>query len=310
MGRFLRNNKKIYENSAKKNKSIDIDSKGIIIGSLEENNSKIISLVKDSNINKNTIVLGASGTGKTRSFVIPNILQSISQGDSMVITDFKQDIYCKTIEFFKEAGYKVKRLNLNSLLHKLLNTTYSIKESLKDIEELLLQEEFELELPGKERCTYFIEANNVSNREIKVLASDIITVLLEKLLKFSVTIESNNINFILDDFELMEKIPILFLFRSKKISVNVIFQSIRQFQKVYGKYEWINILDNCDNFLCFGDTDAETINLVNRLRIKDDEELNLNYIKKNEAVLILRNGTAVKVKKINLDLIINTKTLK
>lgn len=306
MGRFLRNNKKIYENSAKKNKSIDIDSKGIIIGSLEENNSKIISLVKDSNINKNTIVLGASGTGKTRSFVIPNIFQSISQGDSVIITDFKQDIYCKTIEFLEGAGYTVKRLNLNSLLYKLTNTQYLKERSLECIEEVLLQEEFDLELPGKERCAYFIESNDVNNRDMKVLASDIITLLLERLLKFSVTIKSSNINFIFDDFELIEKIPILFLFRSKKISVNVIFQSIRQFKKVYGKYEWINILDNCDNFLCFGDTDAETINLVNRLRINDNEELNLNYIKKNEAVLILRNGTAVKVKKINLELMIKS----
>lgn len=310
MVRFLRNNKKIYENSARKNKNININSKGIIVGSLEENNSKIISLARDSNTNKNTAVIGSVGTGKTRNFVIPNIIQSINNGDSLVITNFRNELHSKMAKNLEDTDYEVKVLDLSDILYKMQPEEYRLEDKL---EYLLAQENFSLKSKSR-KYAYFIQTGGIeniyNNEKAKLLAGKIISYLLEKALNKSIDSESNNINFILDDFEFIGRIPMLFLFKNKRITVNIIFRSIRQFKEIYGKEECISILDNCDNFVCFGDTDAETINLVNRLRIKDDEELNLNYIKKNEAVLILRNGTAVKVKKINLDIIINTKTLK
>ncbi len=59
--------------------------------------------------NNNVLVIGGSGTMKTRSFVIPNILQ---QNTSYIITDPKGEIYKKTAHSLLKANYEVKVLNL------------------------------------------------------------------------------------------------------------------------------------------------------------------------------------------------------
>ncbi|MDF2866121.1 MAG: TraG [Clostridia bacterium] len=60
-------------------------------------------------VNKNILVFGGSGTGKSACFVKPNILQRLG---SYVITDPKGELYRETSNFLKASGYKVKVLNL------------------------------------------------------------------------------------------------------------------------------------------------------------------------------------------------------
>ncbi|MDR2940499.1 MAG: type IV secretory system conjugative DNA transfer family protein [Clostridiales bacterium] len=59
--------------------------------------------------NNNIVVFGGSGTGKTRSFIMPNILQGHS---SFVITDPKGSLTKSIAGKLKEDGYDVKVLNL------------------------------------------------------------------------------------------------------------------------------------------------------------------------------------------------------
>ena len=59
-------------------------------------------------INKNILVFGGSGTGKSACFVKPNILQMLG---SYVITDPKGELYRGTSQFLKANGYDVKVLN-------------------------------------------------------------------------------------------------------------------------------------------------------------------------------------------------------
>lgn len=62
-------------------------------------------------LNNNTLILGGSGAGKTRSYVMPNILQAHS---SFVITDPKGEILEKAGHFLKNIkGYKIRVLNLD-----------------------------------------------------------------------------------------------------------------------------------------------------------------------------------------------------
>lgn len=62
-------------------------------------------------VNQNTLILGGSGSGKTRGFVMPNVLQAHS---SYVITDPKGEILEKAGYFLSEVkGYKIRVLNLN-----------------------------------------------------------------------------------------------------------------------------------------------------------------------------------------------------
>lgn len=60
-------------------------------------------------VNKNILVFGGSGTGKTASYIKPNILQKLG---SYVITDPKGELYRETSGYLKANGYDVKVLNL------------------------------------------------------------------------------------------------------------------------------------------------------------------------------------------------------
>ena len=58
--------------------------------------------------NKNVLVVGGSGSGKTRFFLIPNLLQMHS---SYVVTDPKGDVVINTGKTLLRHGYKVKIFN-------------------------------------------------------------------------------------------------------------------------------------------------------------------------------------------------------
>lgn len=62
-------------------------------------------------INKNILVFGGSGTGKSACFVKPNIMQMLG---SYVITDPKGELYRGTSQFLKANGYNVKVLNFEN----------------------------------------------------------------------------------------------------------------------------------------------------------------------------------------------------
>ena len=59
-------------------------------------------------LNNNVIVVGASGTGKTRGIVTPNLLQA--EG-SYVVSDPKGNLYSKYKHYFRNKGYNVLHMN-------------------------------------------------------------------------------------------------------------------------------------------------------------------------------------------------------
>ena len=58
--------------------------------------------------NKNVLVIGGSGSGKTRYFVKPQIMQMHS---SYCITDPKGSLICETGKMLQSNGYRIKVLN-------------------------------------------------------------------------------------------------------------------------------------------------------------------------------------------------------
>ncbi len=64
--------------------------------------------------NLNVCVIGSTGTGKTRNYVLPNILQA---NTSYVITDPNGYLLKETGKFLEEQGYKIKVLNLIDMEH-------------------------------------------------------------------------------------------------------------------------------------------------------------------------------------------------
>lgn len=81
--------------------------------------------------NTNTIVFGASGTGKSRYFLKPNILQANS---SIICTDPSGDVMQATGYFLEKVmGYEVKCLNIEDMYKSnRFNPLYYIRET-KDI---------------------------------------------------------------------------------------------------------------------------------------------------------------------------------
>lgn len=84
---------------------------GIILGSDVES-GEIISLPKDSRLNRNFAVCGSQGSMKSRAFARNMILQCVKRGESMFITDPKSELYEDTAYYLEQNGYLVKQYNL------------------------------------------------------------------------------------------------------------------------------------------------------------------------------------------------------
>lgn len=96
------------------------DENGDFIGAIIDNNiliSKETYLSLNSRqhmLNLNILIIGGSGSGKTRFFAKPNILQL---NTSYVITDPKGEILQSTGKVLTEAGYEVRVFNLIEMEH-------------------------------------------------------------------------------------------------------------------------------------------------------------------------------------------------
>lgn len=61
-----------------------------------------------------TLVIGATGSGKTQSTILPTVKVLAKKGESMIITDPKGEIYEKTGMELKERGYNIILLNFRN----------------------------------------------------------------------------------------------------------------------------------------------------------------------------------------------------
>lgn len=73
------------------------------------NNIKLSTNGKKTKRNNNIIVFGGAGTGKSRFFIIPNLLQ---MNTSFVITDPKGSLVKNSAKLLKDNGYVIKVFNL------------------------------------------------------------------------------------------------------------------------------------------------------------------------------------------------------
>ena len=64
---------------------------------------------RETGLNNNDLIVGPSGAGKTRGYVMPNIMQC---NESMVVVDTKGNLERKTGDILRENGYEVYTLDL------------------------------------------------------------------------------------------------------------------------------------------------------------------------------------------------------
>lgn len=95
---------------------------GIVIGKTLDTDEIITLPDSCKSINRNVMIWGASGAGKSTSYIIPNSLKIAEQekllkelaleGKNVVFTDPKGELYGVTGKYFEEQGYDVKVFNL------------------------------------------------------------------------------------------------------------------------------------------------------------------------------------------------------
>ena len=86
--------------------------------------------------NKNVIVIGGSGSGKTRFYVKPNLMQ-MPPKVSYVVTDPKGTIIIECGKMLSDAGYKIKVLNTINFKKSMRYNPFHYIRSEKDILKLV-----------------------------------------------------------------------------------------------------------------------------------------------------------------------------
>lgn len=68
----------------------------------------------ETGLNGNDLIFGTSGSGKTRGYVLPNILRTKG---SIVTIDSKNQLYRKTKDQLEAKGYRVDLIDFDEPLH-------------------------------------------------------------------------------------------------------------------------------------------------------------------------------------------------
>ncbi|HHW44652.1 MAG TPA: type IV secretory system conjugative DNA transfer family protein [Desulfotomaculum sp.] len=84
---------------------------GILLGKHKNKPVRIPQKLKARH-NKNVLVIGSPGCGKSYSYVRSNIFTAVRGGESIIVTDPKGELYRDMAAFLKSKGYVVKVLNL------------------------------------------------------------------------------------------------------------------------------------------------------------------------------------------------------
>ena len=101
--------KKVYEVGPVENVT------GTILGQFTQDGEEVIALPFEPTGNRNLILIGPPGSGKSFGYVRTAVFQSIVRGESVVVTGPKGEIHNDMRKLLESRGYKVKVFNLINL---------------------------------------------------------------------------------------------------------------------------------------------------------------------------------------------------
>lgn len=101
--------KKVYEVGPVENVT------GTILGQFTQDGEEVIALPFEPTGNRNLILIGPPGSGKSFGYVRTAVFQSIVRGESVVVTDPKGEIHNDMRKLLESRVYKVKVFNLINL---------------------------------------------------------------------------------------------------------------------------------------------------------------------------------------------------
>jgi len=92
---------------------------GTILGKLKDSPdddnkyAEYLSIKQGTGLSDHSIIFGSTGSGKSRGYVTPFILQAIKRKESLIIVDAKGELYERTSEYMRSVeGYTTKIFNL------------------------------------------------------------------------------------------------------------------------------------------------------------------------------------------------------
>ena len=91
------------------------DCMGTILGQFSDDGEEVIALPPKRKANRNILLIGPPGSGKSFGFVRSAVFQSIKRGESIVCSDPKAEIHNDMRKLLEANGYEVKLFNLITL---------------------------------------------------------------------------------------------------------------------------------------------------------------------------------------------------
>lgn len=164
------------------------------------------------------------------------------------------------------------------------------------LKRITMQNDIDLELPGKQKCAYFVTMPDQSG-VYSFIAAMFYATAINKLTKFADSQGSDEnaqniplpvgVQFILDEFTSIGKIPdyakTICRLRTRGISSTLIMQGLSQMQRIYDKMEWSSILNACDLEIVLRTNEPETLKYIS----KRASEVNTDEIRR------LRSGEMI-----------------
>jgi len=95
-----------------------VELDGTILGELKktpddnDKYSEYVTLKKNSGLTEHTMIYGATGSGKSRGYVKPFILQCVRRRESLILVDPKGEFYETMSGYLRDQGYEVRLFNL------------------------------------------------------------------------------------------------------------------------------------------------------------------------------------------------------
>lgn len=160
---------------------------------------------------------------------------------------------------FKTCPEKVRdgiRTNLATDLQLMMEPT---------IQAITSYDEIDLEMPGRQKCLYFIIMSDQEDT-LNYFSAVFYSFLFIKLVKYADRRPGKKcrvpVNMMMEEFPNIGKIPgfpkKLNTIRSRDIRVTIICQDIGQMMDMYEGHTWESIIGACDTQICLGVNDTET----------------------------------------------------
>lgn len=250
--------------------------------------------------NKNVLVVGGSGSGKTRFFIKPNLMQMHS---SYVVTDPKGTVLIEVGKLLSRGTpkldkdgkpvrgkngkivyepYKIKvfnTINFSKSMHYNPFAYIHNEKDIKEVREITMYDELELDLVGDRKTALFFiisDTDATFNFLVSMAYTQLFNLLCERADdKFGGRLPVH-VRCLIDEAANIGQIPnlekLMATIRSREISACLVLQAQSQLKALY-KDNMDTIIGNCDSSLFLGGKEETTLKSWNSLLGKETIDL-------------------------------------